>query len=108
VRVAHADGTITLAFVGYARAALADRASAFEDEVLPLLGDHGARLLFRGRRLAEQDESLPLEVHLIVFPDRTSLQAYLADDRRQSLLAKYGEVFTRRCAVEVETIKLLG
>jgi uncharacterized protein (DUF1330 family) len=108
VTVAHADATITLAFVGYATATLADRASAFEDEVLQLLGDHGARLLFRGRRLAEQDESLPLEVHLIFFPDRTALQAYLADDRRQSLLAKYGEVFTRKCTVEVETIERLG
>jgi hypothetical protein len=84
-----------------------DRASAFEDEVLQLLGGHGARLLFRGRRLAEQDESLPLEVHLISFPDRTSLQAYLADDRRESLLVEYGEVFTRECTVEVEAIELL-
>jgi hypothetical protein len=108
VKVAHADGTITLAFVGYATGALADRASAFEDEVLQLLGDHGARLLFRGRRLADQDESLPLEVHLILFQDRSSLQAYLADDRRRSLLAKYGEVFTRKCAVEVEAIELFG
>jgi hypothetical protein len=43
-----------------------------------------------------------------LFPDRSSLQAYLADDRRQSLLARYGEVFTRKCTVEVETIQLLG
>jgi hypothetical protein len=108
VTVAYGDGTITLAFVGYATATLADRASAFEDDVLQLLGDHGARLLFRGRRLAGQDESLPLEVHLIVFPDRASLEAYLADDRRQRLLAKYGDVFTRKCAVEVETIEPLS
>jgi hypothetical protein len=45
---------------------------------------------------------------VILFPARSSLQAYLADDRRQSLLANYGEVFTRKCTVEVETIEPLG
>jgi uncharacterized protein (DUF1330 family) len=96
---------ITLAFVGYATAAMADRASAFEDEVLELLDGHGARLLYRGRRIDHRDESLPLEIQLLSFPDRKALEAYLADDRRQRLLAKYGDVFTRKCAVEIETVE---
>jgi uncharacterized protein (DUF1330 family) len=82
---------------------MADRASAFEDEVLELLDSHGARLLYRGRRINEQDESLPLEVQLLSFPDRKALEAYLADDRRRSLLAEYGDVFTRKCSVELAT-----
>jgi uncharacterized protein (DUF1330 family) len=97
------DEPIILAFVGYATAAMADRASAFEDEVLKLLDGYGARLLFRGRRINDQDESLPLETQLLSFPDRKALEAYLADDRRQSLLAEYGDVFTRKCSVEVAT-----
>lgn len=84
---------------------MADRASAFEDEVLELLDGHGARLLYRGRRIDHRDESLPLEIQLLSFPDRKALDAYLADDRRQRLLTKYGDVFTRKCAVEVATLE---
>jgi hypothetical protein len=96
---------VTLAFVGYATAAMADRASAFEDEVLMLLDAHGAQLLYRGRRLGDQDESLPLEIQLLSFPDRESLEAYLADDRRQRLLAEYGDVFTLKQSVEIASIE---
>jgi uncharacterized protein (DUF1330 family) len=105
VSVASPNQPITLAFVGYATAAMADRASAFEDEVLELLDGHGARLLYRGRRIDHRDESLPLEIQLLSFPDRKALEAYLADDRRQRLLARYGDVFTRKCAVEVATLE---
>lgn len=84
---------------------MADRASAFEDEVLELLDGHGARLLYRGRRIDHRDESLPLEIQLLSFPDRKALEAYLADGRRQRLLTKYGDVFTRKCAVEIETVE---
>lgn len=84
---------------------MADRASAFEDEVLGLLDGHGARLLYRGRRIDHRDESLPLEIQLLSFPDRKALEAYLADGRRQRLLTKYGDVFTRKCAVEVATLE---
>src|SRR4029453_1800239 len=99
------DQPLTLAFVGYATAAMADRASAYEDEVLRLLDRHGAQLLYRGRRISDQDESLPLEIQLLSFPTRKALEAYLADDQRQRLLAEYGEVFTLKCAVEIETIE---
>jgi uncharacterized protein (DUF1330 family) len=99
---------ITLAFVGYATAAMADRASAYEDEVLRLLDSHGAHLLYRGRRLNDQDESLPLEIQLLSFPDRAALGAYLAHGRRQKLLAKHGDVFVLKHSVEVATIHPLA
>jgi uncharacterized protein (DUF1330 family) len=94
----------TVAFVGHASDALAPRAIAFEDEVLPLLADHGAKLLYRGRRTAGQDETLPLEIHLLWFPHRDALESYLRDDRRQALLREHGDVFTSKQSVEVETI----
>jgi uncharacterized protein (DUF1330 family) len=90
--------------VGYADADQADRASAFEDEVLSLLADHGARVVHRGRRAAHEDPALPLEVHLLWFPHRAALDAYLADPRRQALLAEYGEVFTTKQAFEVDIL----
>lgn len=94
---------MTVAFVGYADADRADAASAFEDEVLPLLGDHGADLLYRGRRADGQDPSLPLEVHLIRFPGRRAYDAFLADERRRTLVDQHGEVFASTIVVALET-----
>ena len=98
------DAPFTLAFVGYADAGASARAVDYEDRVLPLLADHGARLVYRGRRADHEDASLPLEVHLIWFPHRAALDAYMADGRRRSLMDEYGEVFTAKQVVEVETI----
>jgi uncharacterized protein (DUF1330 family) len=99
-----ANESFTLAFVGYSDADRAERASAFEDEVLALLADHGARVVYRGRRAAHEDAALPLEVHLLWFPHRAALDAYLADPRRQSLLADYSEVFTAKHAFEIDDL----
>jgi uncharacterized protein (DUF1330 family) len=98
------DEAFTIAFVGFADAEHADAASAFEDEVLPLLADHGARVVYRGRRAAHEDAALPLEVHLLWFPHRRSFAAYLADERRQALLTRYGEVFTVKHAFEIDAL----
>jgi uncharacterized protein (DUF1330 family) len=99
-----ADGPITLVFLGHASVAQADRAAAYEDAVLALLAAHGARLVYRGRRRDDQDATLPFEVHLIWFPDRAAFDAYLADERRVDLLRRFGEVFTSKHVVEMETI----
>lgn len=98
------DGPFTLAFVGYADSARAADAIAYEDEVLPLLVDHGAELLSRVRRAEGEDQALPLEVHLIRFPSRAALEAYLADDRRVALRERYGEVFTTTHIAQVDLI----
>jgi uncharacterized protein (DUF1330 family) len=98
------DRPFTLAFVGYAGAESADQASAYEDEVLPLLEDHGARVLYRGRRVDHEDDTLPLEVHLLWFPHRAALDAYVADPRRQTLLDRYGDPFTTKHAFEIATL----
>ena len=106
---ATADEPFTLAFVGFTTAEQAERASAFEDAVLPLLADHGAQLVYRGRRTttdadADTDAGHPLEVHLLRFPGRAALAGYMADERRQALLDEYGEVFTAKHAFEVDTL----
>lgn len=98
----------TLAFVGYTTDARADEAAAYEDAVLPLLADHGAQVLYRGRREPGQDAALPFEVHLLWFPHREAYSSYLADDRRAALLARFGEVFTVKHVVELEPITALG
>jgi uncharacterized protein (DUF1330 family) len=55
----------------------------YEDRVLALLPDHGARLVSRVR--SDGTEGHPLEVQLFEFPDQESLDAYLADPRRTAL-----------------------
>lgn len=95
---------VTIAFVGYAEAERATAASAYEDEVLPLLADHGAELLIRGRRRNDQDPVLPLEVHVIRFPDRAAYEAFLGNPARLALVERHGDVFTSKQVVEVDTI----
>jgi hypothetical protein len=94
----------TLVFVGYSEPETAARAVAFEDAVLPLLADHGARVTYRGRRVDAQAAELPLEVHLLSFPNRAAFDAYMADERRAALLEQFGDVFTVKHAVEMETV----
>jgi hypothetical protein len=97
-----------LAFVGYTTTALADQAAAYEDAVLPLLADHGARVQYRGRRRADQDAALPFEVHLLWFPHRAAFDAYIADPRRTALLAEFGEVFAVKQVVELDFVDGVG
>ena len=53
---------------------------AYEDAVLPLLGDHGAKLQ---RRLRSDDGAT--EIHVIWFPTASSIETYRADPRRQAV-----------------------
>lgn len=98
------EPSVTIAFLGHAPPERAAAASAFEDDVLPLLADHGAELLFRGRRAEGQAPDLPLEVHVIRFPGRAAYDAYLADDRRLALLERHGEVFSAKVVVELDPL----
>ena len=66
------DG-LTIGFVGYATIEQADSASLLEDDVLALLPSHGAHVVYRGRRVAEQGVELPLEFHVLWFPSRAAL-----------------------------------
>ena len=60
-----------------------DALTAYEDEVLALLPDHGARLISRVRRIEDGDG--PLEVQVIELPDARALDAYMDDPRRLAL-----------------------
>ena len=99
---ADTDGPFTVAFLGYAPDAGGDTAHAYEDRVLPLLADHGARIVYRGCRAAGEDEELPLEVQILSFPGRGALATFLTDERRVALREEYGEVFDRTELVRIE------
>jgi uncharacterized protein (DUF1330 family) len=100
-----ADSAITLGFYGTASNGMSVPARAFEDEVLALLPDHGAKTLFRGHRQAGESEELPVEFHVLWFPSSEALDAYLKDPRRAEILARYGEVFTAKVVVRLEQIQ---
>jgi uncharacterized protein (DUF1330 family) len=66
---------------------------AYEDQVLPLLGDYGGRLL---RRL--RNEAGTVEMHILGFPSEADLQKYRADPRREAaapLLERSSATFER-------------
>jgi uncharacterized protein (DUF1330 family) len=98
------EAAVTIAFIGHAAPDRIEAAAAYEDAVLPLLGDHGAQLLYRGRRVPGEDAARPAEVHLIRFPHRDAYDAFLADERRLALLQEHGEVFTSKVVVELDTL----
>ena len=92
---------LTIGFSGYADPEHASKAHEFEDAVLALLPDHGANVLFRGCRATGQGDHLPLEMHVLWFPDERAFQSYLNDPRRSAILAQFGEVFSTKHAVEL-------
>jgi uncharacterized protein (DUF1330 family) len=97
-------GGITFGFYGNAPNAALAGVRAFEDDVLSLLADHGAKLQFRGHRSADQPEDLPAEFHVIWFPSDEAFDAYLHDPRRSYFLQRHGEVFTSKVIVRLDTI----
>jgi hypothetical protein len=97
---------ITLGFYGNAPDDALASVRAFEDDVLSLLGDHGAVLRFRGHRSAGQPEDVPAEFHVIWFPSDDAFNAYLRDPRRSDFLQRHGEVFTSKVVVRLDTITI--
>jgi hypothetical protein len=98
------EDPVTVAFVGYTSLDRAAAARAFEDEVLALMPNHGARVVARGHRATGQDPSLPVEVHTLWFPSRAAFQGYLDDPTRAEILGRHGEVFDTKIVVEMEPI----
>lgn len=55
----------------------------YEDRVLELMPNHGARVLQRTR--TDGADGAPLEIQILEFPSQTALDAYLVDERRTAL-----------------------
>ena len=73
----------------------------YEDVVLPLLDEHGGRLLSREtvRRASDDD---PLEVQMIELRDQAALDGYMADPRRLALEDPRARVIGRRQILHLE------
>jgi hypothetical protein len=98
------DSGITFGFHGNALDDALERVRAFEDDVLSLLPDHDAKLIFRGRRQRGQSEDLPAEFHVIWFSSEQAFDQYMSDPRRIEFLQRHGDVFTSKTIVRLEVI----
>jgi hypothetical protein len=84
----------TFAVLLWARPGLSAEASAYEDEVLPLLAEHGGELVQR-LRSSTDDNDRPVEIQTIAFADDAAYAAYMADPRRTELAVERDRVIAR-------------
>jgi uncharacterized protein (DUF1330 family) len=75
--------TVTLCVLLWPRRGRAAELVDYEDRVLRLLPDHGARVVQRARTAGDPSE--PLEVHVLEFPSQQALDDYMGDERRTAL-----------------------
>jgi uncharacterized protein (DUF1330 family) len=78
------DVPVVLCVLLWARPGRPDALGTYEDKVLNLLPDHGARVLQRGT-VVPSGEDAPAEVQLLEFPSEAALDAYTTDPRRTAL-----------------------
>lgn len=86
----------------------------YEDRVLTLLADHGARVVHRVRAVAGTgagaergvDADEPTEVHLLEFPSEDAFAAYMADKRRLALAPQRERAIARTLVVRVEPVTI--
>ncbi len=75
----------------------------YEDRVLELMGDHGARVLQRAR--SDGAEGAPLEVQTLEFPSQEALDGYLVDERRIALAGEREAAVARTVLFPVEMVQ---
>ncbi len=87
------DDAVELCVLLWARPGHEAGLVAYEDRVLALVPAHGGAVMQRATSDGAGDH--PLEVQFYRFPSESSLQAYLADDRRVALAAERDRVIAR-------------
>jgi uncharacterized protein (DUF1330 family) len=91
---------LTLCVLLWSHAGEDEGLSAYEDEVLGLLAEHGAVVASRVRRKEAGDG--PLEVQVLEFPGQAALDGYMSDPRRLALAELRERVVARTEVVEVD------
>jgi uncharacterized protein (DUF1330 family) len=75
---------------------------AYEDQVLELMADHGARVLQRAR--TDGTEGTPLEIQLLEFPSQAALDSYMVDERRTALAGERDDAIVRTEVLPIELV----
>jgi uncharacterized protein (DUF1330 family) len=79
-----------------------DDLTAYEDQVLALVPEHGGQVLQRAR--SDGAGGQPLEVQILTFPSPDALAAYTGDQRRTALAADRDRAIARTEVINVELI----
>jgi uncharacterized protein (DUF1330 family) len=93
---------VTLCVLLWAREGQESALTDYEDEVLPLITEHGGVVLQRLRTHGARDE--PNEVQVIQFPSEAALDAYIHDPRRAALAAERDLAVERTQLMRVEIV----
>ena len=93
---------LTLCILLWARPGAEDGLIAYEDRVLRLVPEHGGRVLQRARGSGTAGQ--PLEIQLLEFPSAQALDAFMTDDRRQSLADDRDKVISKTEVIEVHLV----
>jgi uncharacterized protein (DUF1330 family) len=94
--------SLTLCTLLWARPGAEDGLIAYEDHVLRLVPEHGGRVLQRARGNGTAGQ--PLEVQILEFPSAQALDAYMTDDRRQSLAGERDKAISKTEVIEVQLV----
>lgn len=94
--------SIYLCVLLWAKPGAEEALCAYEDSVLGLMGDYGARVLQRLR--TDGAEEAPLEIQTLVFPSREALDGYMQDERRTALAEAREAAVARTDVLPVELI----
>jgi uncharacterized protein (DUF1330 family) len=76
--------------------------SAYEDQVLELMADHGARVLQRAR--TDGSNGAPVEIQMLEYPSQEGLDAYVADERRVELADVRDAAVARTDIIPIELL----
>lgn len=75
---------------------------AYEDKVLELMGDHGARVLQRAR--TDGADGSPFEIQVLQFPSQQALDGYMRDERRIALAGERDAAIARTDVLTVDLV----
>jgi uncharacterized protein (DUF1330 family) len=93
---------LTLCVLLWAHPGAEEALTAYEDQVLALIPDHGGRVIQRAR--SSGAGGYPLEIHTLEFPSPQALDAYMTDGRREALAAERDRAIARTEIIEVDLI----
>ena len=94
---------LTLCVLLWARPGAEDGLIAYEDRVLAMVPEHGGRVLQRARGSGTAGQ--PLEIQLLGFPSALALDAFMTDDRRQSLAGERDRVIAKTEVIDVHLVQ---
>lgn len=97
-----AQVSIHLCVLLWARPDTEEALCAYEDAVLSLMGDHGARVLQRMR--TDGTNGAPLEIQVLEFPSQGALDSYMQDERRTALAGERDAAIARTDVLAAEPV----